>query len=82
MSPETVENIGQLRILLLIITVIAFFVYWIPKTIKKAHGYLLITLYGLFVVYIVLKGFDTSLPIITNTSDALSAMADFFSRLF
>lgn len=82
MSPETVENIGQLRILLLIITVIAFFVYWIPKTIKKAHGYLLITLYGLFVVYIVLKGFDTSLPIITNISDALSAMANFFSRLF
>ncbi|WP_046758890.1 sodium:calcium antiporter [Kordia jejudonensis] len=81
MSPETLENVGQLRVLLLIITIIAFFIYLVPKTIKKSHGYLLIGLYILFVIYIILKGMDSNLSIVTGISDGLSSISQFFSTL-
>ncbi|EDP95886.1 sodium:calcium antiporter [Kordia algicida OT-1] len=82
MSPETLENVGQLRVLLLIITIIAFFIYLVPKTIRKSHGYVLITLYALFVMYIILKGIDSDLAIITGISDSLSGISNFFSSIF
>jgi cation:H+ antiporter len=82
MSPETLENIGQLRVLLLIITIIAFFVYLLPKAIKKSHGYLLITLYALFVIYIIFKGIDSDASIISGISDVLSAISSAFSSLW
>jgi cation:H+ antiporter len=82
MSAATVENVGQLRVLLLLITVIAFFVYLLPKTIKKSHGYLLISLYGLFVVYIIFKGIESDLSIITSISDVLSAISNSFGSIF
>lgn len=81
MSPETLENVGQLRVLLLIITIVAFFIYLVPKTIKKSHGYLLITLYALFVIYIILKGMNSDLSIITGISNGLSSISQFFSTL-
>ncbi len=82
MSPETLENVGQLRVLLLIITIVAFFIYLVPKTIRKSHGYLLISLYALFVIYIILKGMNTDIGIITSISDGLSSISHFFSTLF
>lgn len=82
MSPETLENVGQLRVLLLIITIVAFFIYLVPKTIRKSHGYLLISLYALFVIYIILKGMNTDIGIITGISDGLSSISHFFSTLF
>jgi cation:H+ antiporter len=81
MSPETLENVGQLRVLLLIITIVAFFIYLVPKTIRKSHGYLLIALYALFVIYIILKGMDSDLSIITSISSGLSSISQFFSTL-
>jgi cation:H+ antiporter len=82
MSPETLENVGQLRVLLLIITIVAFFIYLVPKAIKKSHGYFLITLYVLFVIYIVLKGMNSDLAVVTSISDVLSGFSNFFSSLF
>ncbi|WP_430408412.1 sodium:calcium antiporter [Kordia sp.] len=81
MSPGTLENVGQLRVLLLIVTIVAFFIYLVPKTIKKSHGYLLISLYALFVVYIILKGMNSDLRIVTGISDGLSSISRFFSTL-
>ncbi|MEM6685673.1 MAG: sodium:calcium antiporter [Bacteroidota bacterium] len=82
MSPETVENVGQLRVLLLLITIIAFFIYLIPKVIKKSHGYFLIALYVLFVIYIILKGINSDLPIILHISEWLSGISAVFSSIF
>lgn len=82
MRPETLENVGQLRVLLLIITIVAFFIYLVPKTIRKSHGYVLITLYALFVIYIILKGMESDLSLITSISDGLSGISNFFSTLF
>ncbi|MBC8754992.1 sodium:calcium antiporter [Kordia sp. YSTF-M3] len=82
MSPETLENVGQLRVLLLLITIVAFFIYLVPKTIRKSHGYLLITLYALFVMYIVLKGMDSDLGAVRSISDSLSSISNFFGNLF
>ncbi|PTX61479.1 cation:H+ antiporter [Kordia periserrulae] len=81
-SNDTLENISQLRVLLLIITIIAFFVYLLPKAIKKSHGYFLITLYVLFVVYIVCKGMDSELAIISSISNLLSSISEVFSSIF
>ena len=82
MSPETLENVGQLRILLLGITIVAFFIYLIPKLITRSHATFLMTLYGLFVLYIIFKGFDSQLTIVTYISNGLSAIAAIFSNLF
>mgnify|MGYP000087993305 CR=1 FL=1 len=82
MSPETLENVGQLRVLLLIITIVAFFIYLVPKAIKKSHGYFLITLYALFVIYIVLKGVNSDLTVVSSISNVLSGISNFFSSLF
>ncbi|MEM6722011.1 MAG: sodium:calcium antiporter [Bacteroidota bacterium] len=82
MSTETVENIGQLRVLLLLITIVAFFIYYIPKAIKKSHGYFLIMLYILFVMYIIFKGIDSDLSIIQSISEGLSAISNVFSSIF
>ncbi|MFK7750199.1 MAG: sodium:calcium antiporter [Kordia sp.] len=82
MSPETLENVGQLRVLLLIITIVAFFIYLVPKAIKKSHGYFLIALYVLFVIYIILKGMESNLAVITSISEVLSSISNFFSGLF
>lgn len=75
---ETLENIGQLRVLLLIITIVAFFVYLLPKAIKKSHGYFLISLYALFVLYIVCKGMDSEWAIIADISNILSIISEMF----
>ena len=60
MSPETVQFSSELRILLLIMTIFAFFVYFIGSKMTKLKGFILLSLYALFTIYIVGRSVDAS----------------------
>jgi Ca2+/Na+ antiporter len=53
MSPEIVQFSSELRILLLILTVAAFFIYFIGKKMGVVKAYMLLALYLLFTIYII-----------------------------
>ncbi len=52
MPPEVIDHIVELRILLLILTIITFFIFLVSKKMTKAMAYSLIGMYLLFVVYV------------------------------
>lgn len=68
MSPETVEQSAELRVSLLILTVVAFFIYFVgprerstgvPRIrMGKSRAFLLLTLYVAYVAYVVGRGAD------------------------
>lgn len=83
MSPETVENVGQLRVLLLILTLVVFLIFvFAYKNIKRIHAWALLILYLLFVLYSVIKGFDDNNSIIVEISNLLSRISHALSGLF
>lgn len=79
MMPETIENIGELRILLLILTIIVFFIFLLAKQgVNRKHSRILLLLYALFVVYVIGKGIDGNMPVIKQISEVLSGIAGVF----
>ncbi|GAA3629237.1 sodium:calcium antiporter [Flavivirga jejuensis] len=83
MSAETIENIGQLRVLLLISTILVFFIFvFAKKGIKKLHARLLLLLYVLFVAYSIGKGVSYNIPVINEVSDLLSTISRWFASIF
>lgn len=82
MSADTIENIGQLRVLLLILTIIVFFIFiFSKKGIKGIHAKLLLLLYVLFVVYSVGKGLSYDIPLINEVSNGLSHISHWFTSI-
>jgi len=57
MSPDTIENITELRGLLLILTIVAFFIYYIGQGMGKIKAYLLLLIYIGFTVFIFAKAY-------------------------
>ncbi|NMH88707.1 sodium:calcium antiporter [Flavivirga algicola] len=83
MSSETIENIGQLRVLLLISTIIVFFIFVFAKNgIKKLHARLLLFLYLLFVAYSIGKGVHYDITVINEISSLLSTISHWFASGF
>jgi cation:H+ antiporter len=70
MSQETVNQSGELRISLLILTVIAFFIYFMGKrdrstgvprvSLKKGKAMMLFSLYGIYIIYVIGRGNDAA----------------------
>ena len=60
MDPTVVEFSSELRILLLVFTVLAFFVYYIGKYMGKIKAYILLSMYILFTAYICGRSLDAS----------------------
>lgn len=58
MSPETIENITELRGLLLVLTVFAFFIYFIGQGMGRVKAYLLLLIYIGFTAFIMGKAYD------------------------
>ncbi|WP_303317977.1 sodium:calcium antiporter [Flavivirga abyssicola] len=82
MSSETIENVGQLRVLLLISTIIVFLIFVFAKHgIKKLHAKLLLLLYVLFVAYSIGKGVSYDIPVINEISQLLSMISHWFSSI-
>jgi Ca2+/Na+ antiporter len=56
MSTETINQSSELRMLLLILTVLAFVVFAIRKVIGAVHAYTLLAIYGVFTIYVIGRG--------------------------
>lgn len=59
MSPETVVNVSELRILLLILTVFAFFIYIARSHMAGMSAFLLLLIYAVFTLYILGRAIDS-----------------------
>ena len=83
MSLDTIENISQLRVLLLILTSIVFLIFvFSNKGIKRIHARILLLLYVLFVAYSIGKGINYDIPLIDDISGGLSKIAQWFTGSF
>ena len=60
MDSAIVEFSSELRILLLVLTILAFFVYYIGKYMGKIKAYILLSIYILFTAYICGRSLDAS----------------------
>ena len=58
MTPETVANIAELQASLVILTIIAFLIYYFNNGLKQLHAYLLLGLYLLFIGFIFAKAYE------------------------
>ena len=58
MNPNVVDDITELRVLLVVLTVVAFVVYLWGNTLGKLKAVLLLSIYALFTTYIFSKAYD------------------------
>jgi len=70
MSVSTVENISELRILLFILTLMAFIIYLANRKMGKTSAFLLLGIYILFTIFILGKSMDAEFS--SNISAYLS----------
>ncbi len=56
MHPETIDQSSELRMLLLILTVLAFIVYTFKKNMSLIQAYLLLGIYFVFTLYVIGRG--------------------------
>lgn len=75
MNGGLLENINELRILLLILTTIIFFIFLFSKKLKILQGVMLFSVYVFFVVFIL--GKSLSIGWVNDLSEILREMADF-----
>lgn len=57
MSPDTIENVTELRVILLFSTILAFLIYVIRDGMGKLKAYLLLSIYVLFTIFIASKAY-------------------------
>jgi Ca2+/Na+ antiporter len=79
MSVSTVENISELRILLFILTLLAFIIYLANRKMGKTSAFLLLGIYVLFTVFILGKSMDAGFS--TTVSTYLSQINDWVDSL-
>ncbi|MFT4666078.1 MAG: Ca2+/Na+ antiporter [Polaribacter sp.] len=60
MSPDTVENITELRVILLVSTIVAFVIYIFGDGMGKIKAYLLLAIYVLFTIFIASKAYEAA----------------------
>ena len=58
MTPETVANVAELQASLVILSIIAFLIYYFNNGLKQLHAYLLLGLYLLFIGFIFAKAYE------------------------
>jgi cation:H+ antiporter len=83
MSPDVAQQSGELRLLLLALTIIGFFIYFIGKRgvtesgvqyveMKRGKAFLLLAIYCVFVLYIIARSQDS--PIAESISSVLQSV--------
>jgi len=58
MHQETIEQSSELRMLLLVLTILAFITFVFKKVINQVQAYLLLSIYGIFTLYVIGRGVD------------------------
>ena len=75
MDPETLAHTSQLRILLLIFTILAFFIYFVGSKMGRSKAFMLIGIYLLFTTYIVATSLEAEWAI--TITDYLQSVYEF-----
>ena len=57
MTPETVANVAELQASLVILTIVAFLIYYFNNGLKQIHAFLLLSLYVAFIGFIFAKAY-------------------------
>lgn len=60
MPAEMVDHVSELRILLLFLTIGAFFVFYFGRSMGKGKAYGLLAMYAVFTVYIIARAYEVS----------------------
>jgi Ca2+/Na+ antiporter len=79
MSVETINQSSELRMLLLISTVLAFLVFAARKIITVYHAYILLTIYGFFTLYVIGRGADH--PLANSVAEFLRSIVAWLNLL-
>lgn len=79
MQQETIDQSAELRMLLLLLTVVAFGVYIYRKTINSVQAYMLLGIYGIFTLYVIGRGANN--PIADATAEFLRNMVSYLNFL-
>jgi Ca2+/Na+ antiporter len=79
MSAETLVNVSELRILLLILTLVAFVIYIARSKMGGMSAFLLLLIYGVFTLYILGKAFDSESA--NQVSNFLSVINSYVNEL-
>ncbi len=75
MQQETIDQSAELRMLLLLLTIIAFGVYTFRKTINSLQAYMLLGIYGIFTLYVIGRGANH--PVANATAEFLRNVVSF-----
>jgi len=79
MSSETVTNVSELRILLFILTFIAFLIYIIRPKMGRVSAFLLLLIYAAFTIFIMGKSMDADFSVeISKGLDAINQLIENF----
>ena len=79
MSPDTVQNVAELRILLFIFTLLAFIIYIVKPKMGKTSAVLLLLIYVVFTVYIFGRSADSETAL--QVSQWLASINEFVETL-
>lgn len=72
MSTETINQSSELRMLLLILTILAFGVFIARRTIRVSQAYILLGIYGFFTLYVIGRGANH--PIANDVAEFLRSI--------
>ncbi len=79
MHQETIEQSSELRMLLLILTVVAFGIYIMKQRISSLQAYLLLSIYGIFTLYVIGRGANH--PLAMDVAEFLRSIVSFLNLL-
>ena len=79
MHQETIEQSSELRMLLLLLTILAFLVYIFRKKIDGVQAYLLLGIYTVFTLYVIGRG--AGHPISSNIAEFLRSIVSYLNLL-
>jgi Ca2+/Na+ antiporter len=72
MHQETIDQSSELRMLLLLLTILAFLVFISRKVISSIQAYILLSIYGFFTLYVIGRGADH--PFANNIAEFLRSI--------
>ena len=80
MHIETIEQSSELRMLLLLLTILSFVVYIFRKSIDGVQAYLLLGIYTIFTLYVIGRG--ASHPIASEIAEFLRSIVSYLNLLW
>jgi len=79
MHVETIEQSSELRMLLLLLTILSFIVYIFRKSIDGTQAYLLLGIYTIFTLYVIGRG--AGHPLAAEIAEFLRSIVSFLNLL-